>query len=413
MRVKIADHREIAVVSGEGLTLAGESSASPTLRSLIGGQSRVEILCDARSRTLVVTRQKAGAAPQTWRFPQGNLTIESQGGFIFWDGKPYRSRLAFHVSKDKGCDIINTLEVERYLEGLVNHEFSSKWSEAAVEAQVVAARTYALYRIREESGNTRALYDLDSTEKDQVYGGAQKEDWLGTQAVARTRGLVLTAPARQDRLKLSAAAPVRSTARAPLKTVAPLLQVPAVSLNAVSPLKAYYHSTCGGNTELPEQVWGRKANGFKRRVHCSWCGDSPKFQWQATYTLRELETALRALGHPRAATARLESVRISKWSAGGRAERVEAGWRKPGAKGLERQEISAQNFRMKVGSSRLFSTWFNIAQDSRGGLVFSGRGYGHGVGLCQWGAKSMGARGFTTLQILSQYYPDAQVVRAW
>jgi stage II sporulation protein D len=68
---------------------------------------------------------------------------------------------------------------------------------------------------------------------------------------------------------------------------------------------------------------------------------------------------------------------------------------------------------MKVGSSRLFSTWFNIAQDSRGGLVFSGRGYGHGVGLCQWGAKSMGARGFTTLQILSQYYPDAQVVRAW
>ncbi len=424
IRVKVGPLRPRVVISGDRLQFQKVVSGIP---QLIGEHPEVrswEVLCDPKGTGIVLRALDAarGQIPISERIQHGSLEIRSRSGLFSIDGKPYRSLLSLHSGfsvrsrsgrgsaaqadsrADLGCIAVNHLEFEQYLEGLVNHEFSSKWAESAVEAQVIAARTYALYRVQEERKSTHSLYDLESDEKDQVYGGAEKEDSKASQAVRRTRGLVLVAAQKLrphlDAVRLTSSAPNRQGGEG---------AIPATHLK---PLKAYYHSTCGGGTELPEQVWGAPSPGFKRRVSCAWCSDSPKYQWKAQFGGRELASTLKSpfkAGIP----AQLEAVRVKAHSPSGRVDRVELKWREPRSKFIRWSEMSAQDFRMKLGAGRILSTWFTILGDQRQGWTFTGRGYGHGVGLCQWGAKNMGARGLSTQAILAHYYPDSQVARAW
>ena len=375
----------------------------------------IELICDARFKSIVISASQIGRAPRTWRYQAGELEVQEASDTLHWEGRPYPSRLRIRPDSEQGCEIVNHVGFETYLEGLVNHEFSSKWASSAVEAQVVAARTYALHQVREARRDPKRRYDIESTERDQVYGGAERVDAGARLAVERTRGVILVeanaigAPA----LKLTQAAPIRSGSvqdPQPLKDRIPRLSHP----ESLSPLKAYYHSTCGGGTELPEKIWGKKASGFKRRVKCSSCGDSPKASWQLPLNLKELSELLSArgpglMGKP----LRLVSLKIASWTAGGRADRMELLWRGADSKSTIRQELSAQEFRMRVGAGRVLSTWFGIYKDKSGSLLLQGRGYGHGVGLCQWGAKNQGSQGARTEAILSHYYPDTRLVRVW
>jgi len=375
----------------------------------------IEFLCDARFKSIVISASQIGRAPRTWRYQAGELEVQDASGTLHWEGRPYPSRLRIRPDSEQGCEIVNHVGFETYLEGLVNHEFSSKWASSAVEAQVVAARTYALHQVREARRDPKRRYDIESTERDQVYGGAERVDAGARLAVERTRGVILVeaqasvAPA----LKLSRAAPIRGAHAGEPQTLTGRIPL-ASRLESVTPLKAYYHSTCGGGTELPEKIWGKKATGFKRRVKCASCGDSPKASWQLPLNLKELSELLSTRGPGlKGKPLRLESLKIASWTAGGRADRMELLWRGADGKSVIRQELSAQEFRMWVGAGRVLSTWFGIYKDKSGSLLLQGRGYGHGVGLCQWGAKNQGAQGARTEAILSHYYPDARLVRVW
>jgi stage II sporulation protein D len=384
-----------------------------------GGEG-IEFLCDARFKSIVISQAQAGRAPRTWRYQAGELEVQDASGLLQWDGKRYPARLRIRPDAELGCEIVNHVPFETYLEGLVNHEFSSKWAPAAVEAQVIAARTYALHQVREARRDPKRRYDIESTERDQVYGGSERVDEGARLAVARTRGVILVdaqaggVPA----LKLTRAAPIRGAHAVEVQashTQALWERIPRFNRpESLTPLKAYYHSTCGGGTELPEKIWGKKASGFKRRVKCSSCGDSPKASWQLPLSLKELSELLSARGPgSKSKPLRLEGLKIASWTAGGRADRLELLWRGADSKSAIRQEISAQEFRMRVGAGRVLSTWFGIYKDKGGNLILQGRGYGHGVGLCQWGAKNQGARGARTDAILSHYYPDSRLVRVW
>ncbi len=278
------------------------------------------------------------------------------------------------VARGQGCELVNALEVEKYLEGLVNSEFSSKWSREAIDAQVVAARTYAYFQMGNARVNPAASFDVESSIKDQVYEGVHKEDAASAQSVARTRDMILTA-------------------------------------NGVQPIKAFYHSTCGGQTELPRAVWGREVAGFSQRVSCPFCKVSPRFTWKLTPTPDDFKRAV--LNSPVAVpeyvrAGQLESLTIADRHASGRASRLTSQWRWKGM--LLRWDFTAVQMRSWLGLNAMRSTWFEVRR-AAGHWEIAGRGFGHGVGMCQWGAKVMAEKGGRMRDILRLYYPGAQIAR--
>jgi stage II sporulation protein D len=327
------------------------------------------------------------------------VELESPTGVLSVAGKPYREKLLIRALV-AGCEVVNTLDFEDYLEGVVNSEVSASWNPGVVGAQAVAARTYAYAKLIEPRGElaARRSYDVDASVKDQVYGGFAREDFRASRLVEQTRGLVLLAPDG-------------------------------------SPLRAFYHSTCGGVTELPERVWGSGAPGFRHRVPCGECQESPAFRWKLELSGDELREALsrggrdgRSSSQEAASGASLQDVAVeSAKGDSGRVDLVLLRWRQ--GKRSWTQRVGAAAFRSWVGPSRLRSTVFRVERPRRPGLLgwvgsgasepgvrrwlFVGRGNGHGVGMCQWGAKALGDRGLDYSAILKRYYPEARIAKLW
>lgn len=342
-------------------------------------------------------RSNGSGPPKNIYFP-GPVSIESPSGFVTVAGKPYREKIMVHpIQTRRGweCETVNHVDIESYLDGLVNMEFSANWNKEAIDAQVIAARTYAYYQMMVAAKKPNSHFDLDSDVKDQVYDGSQKEDYRSKQSANRTRGMVLKANRRDS-----------------------------------WPIKAYYHSTCGGMTELPQVVWGSKQKGFKTRVKCHYCRNSKTFVWDVPLTseevartlwskARDLSTAERDLLRNWPVSwerdilkSRLVDLRVTEQNASGRAMRVTSRWKNPEGKEF-RLELPGTLFRSWIGPSRLKSTVFQVLAAGGNQWVLRGRGFGHGVGLCQWGTKTLGERGRKAKQILKFYYPDAVIARAW
>ncbi len=321
------------------------------------------------------------------------VTVESPAGFLNFQNRPFRQIL--HISSvGSQCEVVNEVELEKYLDGLVNAEFSAKWNAKAMAAQVIAARTYAVHRMGQARLNPGSRFDIDATVRDQVYDGSMREDFRASRAVDRTRGLVLMTQFQEKGEK---------------KWI---------------PLKAFYHSTCGGATEFPERVWGNPYPGFKKVVRCPFCAVSPSFRWSAEISNSQMaEVVQRGVAQdgvqrnwPKAALeflrhGTLASLFVSRWGTEGRAAQVTVVWH--WGQSEIQLPIPAPRFRGWFGASVLRSTFFQISPISQGHWRFDGRGSGHGVGLCQWGAKNMGERGYSAASILHYYYPGSTIRKLW
>ena len=342
----------------------------------------IEALAPDGSRPAV---RRAGRQQWLWRCRSGKIELEgaekavfsgpleirSPAGTLTWGSTIVRETLVLRPER-RGCSVANRLDIEKYLDGVVNGEFSSKWSPEAVSAQVIAARSYALYQIR-DARRRHAEFDVVSDTRDQVYLGTRGEDAQASRLVAMSRGMILAAG---DPGKLE-------------------------------PVKAYYHSTCGGRTDSPENVFRRPQEGVRGGVVCAHCGTSPRFSWEFTLAPAQLAQALEPIGRgsPSAieVLSRFPSGRVKELRAtfGGTGDRASS------------EVIPGARFRALVGSEKLRSTAFTVSRGEGDSWVFSGRGFGHGVGMCQWGAKEMGTAGYTVREILSRYYPEARLARAW
>ncbi|MGK5087763.1 SpoIID/LytB domain-containing protein [Bdellovibrionota bacterium FG-2] len=320
------------------------------------------------------------------------VVVQTPAGFLSFRGMPYRETLKIY-SQGSFCEVINEVDLEKYLDGLVNAEFSSKWNEEAIAAQVVAARTYAYYKMKHvREADPQAHYDVDSTVIDQVYDGSIKEDFRASKSVARTRGWILTE-----------------------------------SRASATPIKAFYHSTCGGGTDTPERVWGERYPGFKRGVSCGYCTSSPQFRWNFELRASDVVAGFRrgvaidgAAGGWRKdwsailKLGRLGDLQVLGDSRSGRATKVRTFWR-DALGGWAELSVSSARFRGWMGSERLKSTGFQVSplMGTAGVWRVEGRGFGHGVGMCQYGAKTMGEKGFNVSSILRYYYPDAELRKLW
>ncbi len=290
------------------------------------------------------------------------VRLAAQSGFLKVDGRAYRGVIELRRTLAGFVTAVNDLELEAYLYGVIKGEIDPRWPPEAVKAQAVAARTLAVERLLgPHVATSLAGYDLPATTDAQVYLGIAGEDPAGNAAVEATRGLLVTYGGR--------------------------------------PIFAAYHSNSGGHTEDSETVWG-SVYPYLRGVSDPYAVGAPGATWSALVAPAAMESALRRGGVDVAALDRIEPGRTTPW---GRAITV----RLLGEDGRV-QELNANRFRLLVGASLIRSTMFTA--ERRGPDVeFTGRGSGHGVGLDQWGARTMAQQGFTFEQILKYYYTGVAV----
>jgi len=282
-----------------------------------------------------------------------------------FNGTPYRGWLAVTPGTSSGFNIINLLPLEQYLYGVVPREIPCNEDIlAAVEAQAICARSYAISRF---GGHRRQGFDIYGDTRDQAYGGMAVENRWGTEAVNRTRGLVAFS---QDKL-----------------------------------LDARYHSTCGGRTANSEDVWSAAIPYLRSVRDAPWlgkpyCASSPHFNWTKKVPKSQFYSVL-ARSIP-------SDAKIKSWTLeqNPRSKRVVKMIIKSN-KGTH--EIKGSVLRSVFG---LKSTWFTIKERGEE-MVFEGHGWGHGVGMCQYGAMEMARRGKTAKRIIRHYYKKAWVGRLY
>jgi stage II sporulation protein D len=176
-----------------------------------------------------------------------------------------------------------------------------------------------------------------------------------------------------------------------------------VLLDGGRPASIYYSAWCGGHSELPSAVWpGAVDHSFDRARPDDACAGEPA--WTSEIAAADLERALRAAGLK---GTQLRGLAVSRRSSSGRAVRLRA-------EGFDPRDVSAEAFRIALGRTAgwqlLKSTMFEMQRTPQG-YRFTGRGAGHGVGICVIGAGARAARGATTEQILDFYYPGLRAAR--
>ncbi|MFQ6066769.1 MAG: SpoIID/LytB domain-containing protein [bacterium] len=291
---------------------------------------------------------------------------ERDSSLCLANGRRYRGSL---LIKQEGrfLEVINELPLEEYLYGVIKWEISPDWPPVAVAAQAIAARTYALKKLEAPLPKNQD-YHLLSTEDDQVYGGVESEDPRSRISVDSTRGQVVIYERQL--------------------------------------INAYYSACCGGYTASSADVWGETFPYLQARAD-PFCKDSPYHDWKWKVEAEKLRKILREAGSPLGKLYRIQPVSFDQ---SGRVKQLRIQYR-GGEKYLKGSE-----FRRLVGFDRIKSTLFKVVLSVRRHaryFVFTGRGSGHGVGMCQWGAKAMAEKGYSTREILQFYYPGTSIERRY
>lgn len=278
----------------------------------------------------------------------------AEGGvpLVFAGSRWYRGELAL-ASRRAGLTAINRVELEGYCYGVVPAEMPADWAPEALKAQAVAARSYAL---ASRAKHAHDGFDLCATQDCQVYGGASRETAASNAAVDATRGEVVTYAGRV--------------------------------------IPAYFHSAAGGYTENVEDVWARSLPYLRAVPDFDQAG--PQFSWTKAVALGELAGALARKG---VSVGEIVAITPLTRTYAGRVKTLEV----VGSGG--RRVVSGEVLRAAAG---LKSTLFNVGKVG-GEWVFAGRGFGHGLGMSQWGAKGLADQGYAYTQILAHYYPNTEL----
>jgi len=288
----------------------------------------------------------------------GDPPIAGPDGFTY-GGKRYRGTARVVDLGGGRSGIVAVMDVEEYLYGVLPIEASSGWPSAALEAQAIVARTYALGR-----RSISRPYDVLASDSDQQYGGVDRETPMTNAGVEATRG-----------------------------------QTIGYGGGAAS---VFYMACCGGHTADAAELWGRTPLPYLRGVLDPHCVPAPDYRWKRSIPLDRVLAAFHASGTP-------QRFELDAPDSSGRPRSVALI-----ADGA-RTVVSAADFRRVVGADVIRSTLLRtIAIDSSQApplVVIEGSGRGHGVGMCQWGARYMASDGFRADQILAFYFPGTAIAR--
>jgi stage II sporulation protein D len=277
---------------------------------------------------------------------------------IYINDRRFRGEINLIRTQNLKLTVINTLDIEDYVRGVLYHEVSHLWPLEAIKAQAVATRSFALY----QAGlNKDKDFDVSSDIYSQVYGGKTSEKYRTNAAVDKTKGEVL------------------------------------YYLGKILP--AFFSATCAGHTEDAANLWNIDLAPLKGVV-CNFCIDSPHYRWRKNFRLKNIEEKLRKADYD---VSDIKEIRILKRNSSGRVEVLGVVCRDGSS-----VKISGKDFRQVIGPNEIKSNNYEIVM--KGYYVdFLGHGWGHGVGFCQWGAKAMAEKGYNYIRILKYYYPGAEI----
>ena len=279
--------------------------------------------------------------------------VESDKNILYIDNTGYRGKLELHNVLGK-IYVVNILNIEEYLYSVVPSEMPSSWNIEALKAQAIASRTYSYYFLLK--AKDKNIYDLDSTTNFQVYKGISVETESSIEAVNQTAGIIMT--------------------------------------YKHEPIIAYFHSTSGGKTSDDKDVWPDSDLPYLKSVECSYGKNSPHNEWTSTLTMYEIKTALNK---------KYKTIdRITKISFKRHDDRIVEVTVQHSNGSIT---LTGNEFRLLLNPQKIKSTYFTIKQE-KDTFNISGKGWGHGVGMCQWGAKGRGEKGFKYEEILKHYYND-------
>ncbi len=293
---------------------------------------------------------------------------------VSYKGELYRGSINL-IPAGSAINIVNQLSVEEYLKGVVPKEMpTGKGDEyyEALKAFTICARTYTFSKLNEN----KKSYDVFADTRDQVYGGSGIEKEIVNKVVDETRGLILT-----------------------------FNDKPAVT---------FYHSTCGGYTEDAKNVFPNKDLPYLVSVRDGdepYCSISPKFNWVETFPENTFVQRFVSAGLLNNSEYTVTSLNINSKFKSGRINELEIDFSGRGGK-FKAVKIYGNNIRYVIrtadNKSILESNNFIISKDGNK-IIINGRGYGHGVGLCQWGALEQSKEGRDFEEILSLYYPGTKI----
>ncbi len=283
------------------------------------------------------------------------IDVRAPGGLSL-EGRHLPGRIRI-VARNGEIRVVAVVPLEEYVAAVLSREAAPSFLHEALSAQAVAVRTYTLSAMASPRDPD---YDVVAGVEDQVFEGVEDIDAQFRQATEATRGEVLMYGGRLAR--------------------------------------TVYHSTCGGRTESAEKVWGTDFP-YLRSVYCEDCRKSPAWRWEYRMSMAEGKRIARALGVPAGFDLR---IAVAGRTPTGRARNVRL------TLGGVMRVIEASRFRQAAGYARVKSLWMEI--DPVGdGWRFTGNGYGHGVGMCQWGTNGMAQWGAGYRKILARYYPMTRV----
>lgn len=333
---------------------------------------------DWRAKVIEVAREGGKLRVREVGLLDGPLYIDAPGADrLAIAGRRFRGKAEVHLGRGKGVDVVNVLDVEDYLRGVLPKEvpvtipqaiavtlptdWPKEWPREALRAQAVVSRSFALFHAGRK---TARPWHMEATIMSQVYGGLDAEDPRADAAVAFTRGRFLAYKG--------------------------------------GPAMATFHANSGGYTAANESIW-EVPYPYLRAVEDLHSRFLAGYEWETLLTPAEIAEALNARGF---AVPPPREVRPEGVGADGRAARVVLAYA-----GGE-TALSAHAFRMAVGSTRVRSTRFAV-EPAEEGFRLKGYGYGHGVGLSQWGAYKLARDGRNYLEILNFFYEGLPVRRAW
>ncbi|USN48622.1 MAG: SpoIID/LytB domain-containing protein [Pseudobdellovibrionaceae bacterium] len=350
------------------VTLAGFDLAV----SLKGQKTRLSHLPKRMALHLVPSENGLSVYSKDLPEPLLNLgfKVVVSGEMMHLNGQlvPENIEFSINASSRLRMDAIALLPLEKYLEGVIPSEMPASWPLEALKAQAVASRSYAMSMLEDRRGRP---FHLESSVEDQVYNLSNHLN-----ADQGTKNKILKA--------------IEETRGEYLKD------------NEGHTLKAYYHADCGGQTELPKSVWNSSEPGgvMVKDSHSSF---SPNGSWKWHMDRGQLRRELNGyLGL--AKDLKIKDLTVAGHTGSGRVDQLKVSF----ANG-ENHQLSAQVFREVLGFNKVKSAYFKV-QLSEAELFVEGRGHGHGVGLCQYGAKYLAKRGQSYRQILQHYYGEKKIL---
>lgn len=295
--------------------------------------------------------------------------VPADGELINLNGKEYKGILRI-VAFGNFVDIINFINLEDYVKGVIAKEMplgNGNENYEALKAFAICVRTYALKKMNAGNG----LFDIYPDIRDQVYGGNSAEELISNKAVDATEGVILF---YDDK-----------------------------------PATIYYHSTCGGSTASVENVFPQSHLPYLTSIEDGgepYCNISPRFKWKEVFTESQLIEQLYNAKLITSNNYSINNITIESRFESGRVNDLEIIL--DGARGRKEIHLYGNEIRSKLKTPdrnlSLWSTMFDVSVDAKGNIIFNGKGFGHGVGMCQWGAIGQSRLGIDYKNILEHYF---------